>query len=291
MLSSGPSGFYNAPVSKAVFIVSGVSSLAMSILAVHRRGVFGTLWYLVAFSTSSEVLFSSLVMYSLRLLERQFGSIKFASMLLVTSFLSLATSLGIHWLFGFRSASGPYGMLFATLLVYAYQVPVTVRIRILGFGISDKIVLYLLASQLLWAQFPRSVTPMIAGLAAGILYRSDDLPFKTFRIPTPIARFCERVFTPILGSRGPVLSSSSQQQLRQQRNAQFDPSQQQPGHQQQHAGVAAPEYTSEQQEAHVVISEESVASLVAMGFARDQVVDALRRSGGSVERAAAVLCG
>ncbi|KAI8619942.1 hypothetical protein BC830DRAFT_1164955 [Chytriomyces sp. MP71] len=275
MLASGPSGFYNAPVSKAIFVVSGVSSLAMSVLVLNgRRGVVGTLWSHVSFATSSEVLFSSLLFYSLRLLERQFGSNKFASLIAVSSLLSAIVCALLPW----RSAHGPYAPLFSALVVYAYHVPVTVRVRILGLGISDKLVLYFLAAQLLWSQFPRSLTPAFAGILAGILYRSDDLPFKTWRFPATIVALCERIFMPFLVSKGPVVASASLQSRQSQH----------------HRSDGAPpvhEYTAEQQEAQVVISEDSVATLVSMGFERERVIIALRRSGGSVEQAASSLLG
>ncbi|KAJ3084249.1 hypothetical protein HDU99_002433 [Rhizoclosmatium hyalinum] len=280
MLQSGPSGFYNAPVSKALFIVTGIASLAFSVLALNtsskKQGLAPTLARFIAFSNSSEILFSSLLIYSLRLLERQFGSNKYSSLLLTSTIVSSVVCVLVNSLFGLKSAAGPYGPIFGALIVFSGLVPVTVRVRILGIGISDKVVLYILAGQLLWTQFPRSLPPAISGLIGGILWRSDELPFKSLRVPTAVAQLCEKVFMPVLGSRGPTAVG-----LLRGVNA--------------GAGGEPPrvaqEYTNQQQENNVVISEESVGILVGMGFDRDAVVAALRRNGGSVERAAAALCG
>ncbi|KAI9333683.1 hypothetical protein BDR26DRAFT_1010028 [Obelidium mucronatum] len=285
MLASGPSGFYNAPVSKALFIVTGVASLAFSVLALNTSskkatGFSQTLARFIAFSNSSEILFSSLLIYSLRLLERQFGSNKYSSLLLTCAVISSMLSALSTSLFGVKSASGPYGLIFGALTVYSTIVPVTVRVRILGIGISDKVVLYLLAAQLLWSQFPRSLPQVVAGIIAGILWVSDELPFKSLRVPQAVVGFCKRVFMPVLASRGPtavglVNSTSSNTG----------------GGGISGTARVAQEYSNAQQELDVVISEESVGTLVAMGFERESVIHALRTNGGSVERAAAALCG
>ncbi|KAJ3076032.1 hypothetical protein HDU98_005981 [Podochytrium sp. JEL0797] len=280
MLASGPSGFFNAPVSKAFFIVTGISSLAFSVLALNNASSknsslgLGTLVSRsIAFSNSSEILFSSLLIYSLRLLERQFGSNKYSSLLLTSVSISSLCCVAANVLFGLKSASGPYGPIFGALVVYSGLVPVTVKVRILGIGISDKVVLYILAAQLLWTQFPRSLPPSFAGIVAGILWRSDDLPFKSLRVPPRVANTFERICMPFLGSRGPTAGAMAA------------------GGPVHHATAAAPrvaqEFVNRQQE--VVISEESVGILVGMGFERDAVVESLRRNGGSVERAAAAL--
>ena len=46
-----------------------------------------------------------------------------------------------------RVAAGPYAVIFASLWQYHKEVPVTVRVRILGVALSDKIFLYLLSTQ------------------------------------------------------------------------------------------------------------------------------------------------
>jgi hypothetical protein len=46
-----------------------------------------------------------------------------------------------------RLAAGPHGLIFAALYQYYCNVPVTVRVKILGVGLSDKIFLYILSAQ------------------------------------------------------------------------------------------------------------------------------------------------
>ena len=99
------------------------------------------------------------------MLERQWGSKKFASFVVISTFLATIISSSILYLFSpyflfnqsqssvrgaaflTRIAAGPYGFIFAALYQYYKQIPVTTRIRLLGVGFSDKVFLYILCCQ------------------------------------------------------------------------------------------------------------------------------------------------
>ncbi|KAJ3219431.1 hypothetical protein HDU67_001262 [Dinochytrium kinnereticum] len=111
MLSAGPSGFYNAPVSKAIFLTVGLNSLICSILN------YKSILHLQIFPHVTT----------------HFQIWRF-----------FTTNLG----FGFtRAAAGPYGLIFGALYQYHLDVPVTVRVKILGLGLSDKVFLYIISTQ------------------------------------------------------------------------------------------------------------------------------------------------
>ncbi|KAJ3209706.1 hypothetical protein HDU82_000269 [Entophlyctis luteolus] len=291
--SGGPSGFYHAPVSKALFLGAIVSTLATSIL-----GLRSPILRSVAFASSSEALFGSLLLYSLRVLERLFGSRRFASVLIVSAVLSYLLRRVVVG--GGGDSALLVSVLFALVHSYAAVVPATLKVRVLGVALTDKASVAALALSLVcmraatatpatsaasaasargatllpalirW-QPPPLVLSALFGTAAGVLARADSLPFRDWRVPQPVARACARVLMPVLASRNPAVL---QQRSRSSASGTVTPA------------VAAVHDAA----AAVPVDEDAVGTLVAMGFARDAVVDALRRNGGSVERAAAFLC-
>ncbi|RKP04725.1 hypothetical protein THASP1DRAFT_3342, partial [Thamnocephalis sphaerospora] len=210
--------FYGAPVTKAaVIVVSGLSVLTsvyrlkpllylqlVPHLTVHRQ-----YWRLltsgVAFSSTGETLFGALLFYHCRVVERQYGSAKYASMLVVTSVLAtaleiaalaVARPIGLHYI-----PSGPYGMVFATLYQLYAGLPCAYRFSLLGGTFSDKSLLYLLGLQLMISHWPGSMAAGLCGILAGVIYRTNLLGMKRWRFPGFIRRFTARLFLPIFGSR------------------------------------------------------------------------------------------
>ncbi|KAI8847514.1 hypothetical protein BC829DRAFT_396046 [Chytridium lagenaria] len=231
-------GFYNAPVSKAIFLTVGLNSLVCSILNFkssfhlqifpHIASHFQILTTNLAFTSSTEILFGSLLIYHFRLLERQWGPRKYGSFALVTSAISTVLASLILFAgksFGFsRTAAGPYG---------------------------DKVFFFL------WASFPGSIVSGLCGILAGSIYRSSYLP----RCLCSFSRYIQ----PLIMSSAPIARN------RDLRSTARDI-----------ANAGAAHRPAEP-------SEDSIATLVGLGFERDQVVTALRASGNDMDRAAAYL--
>ncbi|KAI9362475.1 hypothetical protein DFJ73DRAFT_812526 [Zopfochytrium polystomum] len=305
MLSSGPSGFYNAPVSKAIFITVGLNSLICAVL--NARHSFHLqlfphvvthhqFWRLLTthfvFSNSSEILFGSLLLYHFRLLERQWGSRKYAAFALVTSAVATGFAIPALWLgkgIGVsRIAAGPYGLVFAALWQYHRDVPVTVRVRILGFGLSDKVFLYILSAQLLWSSFTASLTAGLCGALAGFAYRASP-SLRSWRFPASLTRFCQTYLEPLLASpptsAAGAIGTGGRSVGRGGRGmgGLFDAT----AVAADGAGGAAAEGLRRRRDPVPQMSEEEgVALLVGMGFEQERALAELRRAGGDVERAA-----
>ncbi|KAJ3092150.1 hypothetical protein HK100_007010 [Physocladia obscura] len=280
MIASGPSGFYNAPVTKFLFASSGLATLAGAMYGSGRGGgplsIVGAVFGL---GSASAALFGSLVVYGLRVVERRLGSRKTAAHVAV-AFGAYALVPAWAWVAG-SGANGGFGFavlapVFALLVAYGALVPPTLRVRVVGVTVSDAALLPLLAALLVLAAAPRALVPAAIGLAVGVVLRDDDadLPFARWRFPDALVALVAKLFLPLLASRSPVSASSSSASSFANR---LQPQPQQQQHQQQRPRPPP------------VISEDSVNTLVAMGFERSAVVTALTSNGGSVERAAASL--
>ncbi|RUP46073.1 hypothetical protein BC936DRAFT_147391, partial [Jimgerdemannia flammicorona] len=117
MQSSGPPGFYNAPVSKFLLLSVGGCSLLANVLTVKTAfhlqltphlTTHHQFWRLLthhcAFANSSELFFGGMVLYHLRVIERHFGSSKYAAFLFVSSVISTLLEVGA------LVSGGPFGL-------------------------------------------------------------------------------------------------------------------------------------------------------------------------------------
>merc|ERR1711871_1163520 len=189
------SGFYNAPVSKALCLVSmGLTTFAVLSgdhgSAVRNLHLDPTLYYgnnmlkllarMVAspfmYNTLPELMVGSIVVYSLRFMERQVGSSKFAALVAATSLCAAALQLAVLVLMHshYYYLPGPHGFLLALLYIFFVETPVTITFMLLplGFNLSDKTFLYLMGAQLLFSH-PTSIICGACGLAAGAACNTD----------------------------------------------------------------------------------------------------------------------
>ncbi|KAI2482686.1 hypothetical protein Ptr902_05003 [Pyrenophora tritici-repentis] len=152
------SGFTNAPVSQFLVFGTVIGALLASVtdtryylhiqVVPHIWG-YGQFWRFLAwqasFTNSTEVLFAALTFYQLRVVERLWGSRKFASFLLATlpyttllpplllTFILRPLSLGrLNYL-----PAGPTPILFAFLANYYAAVPYTYRYKISPWAASS----------------------------------------------------------------------------------------------------------------------------------------------------------
>ncbi|RCH94907.1 hypothetical protein CU097_013012 [Rhizopus azygosporus] len=173
MQSVGPSGFYNVPATKCLILFIGTISVLASIfglkqhfhlqltphITVHHQ--FSRLFLShVAFSSSGDFLFGSIILYSMRIIERQYGTSKYTAFLFITTIISTileVVMLIVGGRIGLKSIpSGPYAIIFAILYQYYRVIPVTYRFRIFGIVMTDKLFLTDVANIKQW-RFPKSV--------------------------------------------------------------------------------------------------------------------------------------
>jgi len=162
----------------------------------------------LAFANSSDLLVAELVLWNVGVhVERQFGSVKYASFAVVS--ILLATIFEFLGLLLFHRAglnyisSGPSALVFSILYQYLRIVPSAYQFRIFGVTLSNKSFSYILASQLALGHLPGSAAAAIIGILTGQIYRSELANLKSYRIPPSILRFSTRFLLPLIGSTRP----------------------------------------------------------------------------------------
>lgn len=280
MLNAGESGFVNAPVTKVVVVLVVVLTLFGSILGSHTRLVLslpalldGQVWRLLTqhfvFSTPGELLFGIVLLYYFRQFERQMGSARYAALFVFCTILQTAALVAAHALLPPqlpRPAPGPYALVFAGLIRFAFETPPLYNFQILGsLTFSDKAFPYLLALQLALSAPVRSFVPVASAVLAGLLARIPPLA-SMLTTPKPIVDICSATLLPLLGTIPPRTRA-----LRRRRAAAG-------------GGPArnAPVNTAEAQRA---VSGVNIDTLISMGFSRQAAIDALLRCNDDVQMA------
>ncbi|KAG6485105.1 hypothetical protein ZIOFF_053634 [Zingiber officinale] len=153
MMHGGPSGFHNAPVTRALVISSAIITVTYGLRGRSRsiglsyqditqnHGLWKTVPSIFAFSSSPELI------------------IGFAYLLFLADSQVLA--------------SGPYGLIFAAFVPFYFDIPVTSRFRMLGLNFSNKSAIYFAGFQLVLSAWRRSFIPAICGLLTGFLFRAN----------------------------------------------------------------------------------------------------------------------
>ncbi|KAL3715690.1 hypothetical protein ACJRO7_007430 [Eucalyptus globulus] len=284
MMNVGPSGFNNAPVSRAFIVATGAFTVFFGIrdrankLGVSYQDIFQKMqmWKLIpaifAFSSTPELIFGLYLLYYFRIFERQIGSNKFLVFSLFSTIVSMVLQVLTLAVVNVPSSnlvsSGPYAVIFALFVPFFFDIPVSTRFRVLGISFSDKSFIYLAGLQLLLSSWKRSILPGICGILAGSLYRLNVFRIRKAKFPAPISSFFSRL---------PGLSTGS---------ARVSPTRNVVGnipsfasHQRNHTSVPST----------VEPSEESVATLVSMGFDRNSARQALAQARNDVNTATNIL--
>ncbi|KAI9841619.1 MAG: hypothetical protein M1838_003491 [Thelocarpon superellum] len=225
------SGFTHAPVSRFLVFSLVTSSILVSITdikylfpiqVVPHLWQYGQLWRVLTWQTcytnSTELLFASLTLYHLRIIERLWGTRKFASFLLSTLpyntllpplILTLVLRpLSLHRI-NYLPA-GPTALVFSLLAQYHAAIPHVYKYHVStrpsppssqqqgprrtpshpaltddGLTFTDKSTTYLLVTQLALSQFPGSALAAAVGWLVGYAWRNDVLPLatSTWRVP------------------------------------------------------------------------------------------------------------
>jgi len=216
MLSSG---FAGANVSELILFGVIASSILVSItdskylfyiqVVPHLwryRQAWRILIWQTCYTNSTELLFAALTIYHMRIIERLWGSRKFASFLFsiypATTLLPplllalIIRPLSLNYIN--HLPAGPTPLIFALLAQYYAAIPHVYKYRIAtsssasaatsqdGLLFSDKSTTYLIASQLALSQLPGSLLAAAIGWGVGLAWRNDILPEKLvfWRVPT-----------------------------------------------------------------------------------------------------------
>ncbi|KAL2534956.1 Ubiquitin-associated (UBA) protein [Abeliophyllum distichum] len=287
-MNGGPSGFNNAPVTRAIVIASTLFTVLFGIrgrsskLSWSYQDIFKKLqlWKLIvsvfAFSSTPELVFGIYLLYFFRVFERQIGSNKYsvfiffsviASLLLEVLALKLLKDPSLKIL-----TSGPYGLIFSSFVPFYFDIPVSARFRVLGLQFSNKTFIYLAGLQLLLSSWKRSMLPGICGVLVGFLYHSNVFNIRRLKFPNFIASFFSRLSWPSMGSPSPT---------GQGRNVVGN----------------APSYAGRQVEGNyptrssstINPPEDSIATLVSMGFDRNSARQALIHARNDINAATNIL--
>ncbi|XP_039045601.1 rhomboid-like protein 20 [Hibiscus syriacus] len=168
--------------------------------------------------------------------------------------------------------SGPYGLIFASFIPFYFDIPASTWFRIFGVRFSNKSFIYLAGLQLLLSSWKRSLLPGICGILACSLYRLNVFRIRRAKFPEFIASFFSRLSWPSM------------------ENPPTTPARNLAGN--------APSYTTHQVErtypptvvpSAVVPSEDSVATLVSMGFDQNSARQALVHVGNEINAATNIL--
>ncbi|KAJ7755862.1 hypothetical protein B0H16DRAFT_1539922 [Mycena metata] len=218
--------FEHAPVSKGLMVGLALSSILVGVFDIkhyfHLQLVphisrHYQYWRLgahhLAFSSSSDLFIAEILLYNISIpIERQFGTLKFASFAIISTLL--ATVLEFVSLILFHRAglnyipSGPYTLIFNIIYQYSRMVPSSYSFRIFGLPLTNKSYTYLFAFQLATAPLPGSLLAALLGILTGQIYRSDLAALKTYRLPPRLAALSARFLLPLVGSLRPARRSN-----------------------------------------------------------------------------------
>lgn len=276
MLNAGPSGFVNAPLTKAILTSVVTLTLFASISGTHQSltlpSPHGFLTHNLVFSTPGELLFGAALLYFFRHTERLLSTPHVTALLFTSALLHALLALILPpFLPSFPlPASGPYALLAPLLLHHALETPPLYTFSLLPGGtlaFSDKIFPALLAAQLGIANLPTSLPSLISASLVALILRAPFVA-RNLRCPAFVSRLAETWVLPWMDTaprmrrRGSGARGAGRVRV-------------------QRTGQAVSESDNE----GPAVDDDAVDTIVGMGFERDQVRRALQETGGDVAAA------
>jgi membrane associated rhomboid family serine protease len=285
-MNGGPSGFNNAPITRTFVIASVLFTILFGIrgrtdkLGLSYPDIFKNLqlWKLIvsvfSFSSTSELMFGVYLLYYFRVFERQIGSNKYSVFILFSVIVSKLLEILSLSLLKDRSVNrltpGPYALIFSSFIQFHFDIPVSTWFRVFRIRFSDKSFIYLAGIQLLLSSWKSSMIPGICGILAGSLYRSNIFSIRQAKFPKAIALFFSRFAWPSVGPTSPVVPPT------------------------RNAVANVPPYAGRSTERSYAAAlseppEDSIATLVSMGFDRNSARQALIHAQNDVNAATNIL--
>ncbi|EWM28854.1 Derlin [Nannochloropsis gaditana] len=304
-------GFVNAPVTKGYcLLVVGASLLSSYTHSSHTLRLDttrilrkGELWRLftsqIAFQEHPQTVLGVFLLYTFRHFERQMGSRKFGSFLVLSTLLATSTEMAIAgWLGGkgrigegLALSPGPFGVVYALFVLFYTTVPKLHPrlLRVCGADLSDKSMYYAVGAQLLLGGGWKTAIPALCGLFAGILYRRNVFGMQSVLLPQVLCRGVASVLEPLLQARRPTMRGRGGAERRRRRAGMAGREQLLPGGDRalgrgggggREGGQLAPPPPPPP------ASEDAIQMLMGLGFERGAVVRALQGADNNVEVAA-----
>ncbi|KAK3006699.1 hypothetical protein RJ639_017715 [Escallonia herrerae] len=261
-MNGGPSGFNNAPITRTFVIACALFTIVFGIrgrssrLGLSYQDIFEKLqlWKLIvsvfAFSSTPELMFGLYLLYYFRVFILFSVIVSLALEVLALALLKDPTLN--------KLTSGPYGLIFSSFVTFYLDIPVSTRFRVFSLRFSDKSFIYLAGFQLLLSSWKRSILPGICGIVAGSLYRLNIFCIRRMKFPEFIASFFSRLSWPSVGSTSPAAPSRNRNNPALVSSATEPP-------------------------------EDSIATLVSMGFDRSSARQALIHSRNDINAASNIL--
>ncbi|KAJ3269853.1 hypothetical protein HDV01_000859 [Terramyces sp. JEL0728] len=197
MLSNGPSGFSNTPTTKALTILTGITTLTTVLLGTTTTpkhfNIVKLFLFPITYQSTTHLFLGNLILYNIRILERHWGSVKFTS-LLVYSTIITTTLQGILFYNGIKSSCGPFGFIFSCLIFYMNQIPASYHIQILGLTFSDR-------------SFFKSAVAAACGLLTGMIVKYTSI--RKWRISNSVVKVCKQYILPLLQVDPPSRSQNT----------------------------------------------------------------------------------
>lgn len=284
-MNGGPSGFNNAPITRTLVVACCLFTIFFGIqgrsnkLGLSYQDIWKKLqlWKLIvsvfSFSSTPELMFGAYLLYYFRVFERQIGSNKYSVFvsfsIIVSSLLQLFAQSFLNDPALSVLTSGPYGLIFSSFVPFFFDIPVTTRFRVSSLSFSDKSFIYAAGLQLLLSSWKRSLIPGLCGILAGFLYRSNVLRIRRLKFPEFIASFFSRLSFPSVGG-----TSSAPPPARNAPSFAARPVE---------GNYRAPVLSAQEP------PEDSIATLVSMGFDRNSARQALVHARNDINAATNIL--
>ena len=240
--SSEPSGFYGAPLTKALSALSVTLSIACISLqkqsAVQMRWLALTAnhewWRLLmtnlVFTGNYETILGAMLLYTFRVIERQLGSRKFGAFIVLVMTVSTWFHVGLlvvvkGGMFPTHNtvdeaimAPGPFATIYALLAFFHAVIPkkMPCMFSLLGLHFSDKSMAYLLAFQLLGCEGWRSILPSVVGYTLGKVYLAEVVPLHKLRLPRFLDSLCSSLYPLVATTSPPGAAQRRRRRLRRQ---------------------------------------------------------------------------
>jgi len=217
-------GFYHAPLSKGLLVLTGTASLINILFASSTRNFLpntpwiqivrnSKLWQILSssvhFSSTRNLICGSFLLYTFRIFERRFGSKKYASYIFSTTVIAIGlqlTTISALKYFGHDVGLPPpglFGMVYATLVQYFCDIPASEAVTFLGIPISGKVFIYSIALQMLLTS-RESLLAGICGMVAGIIYRFNLFHVQRWlKLPDSLTSAVSGAFGSLFSSEAP----------------------------------------------------------------------------------------
>ncbi|KAM9397278.1 ubiquitin-associated domain-containing protein 2 [Salvelinus alpinus] len=222
--TTGSRGLDKAPLSKGLLLVlSGLTVVLTLLPQYHHLFTYSLqaitqqhqVWRLVCGRLIcldlKDTFCNSLLIYNFRILERRFGSRKFASFLfgtwVLTALVDFLLAEAFHYLFDYQVAELPAGLLgpvFSLFVPFYSSIPKVPVTQLLGqISITNKSLVYIVGLQLLTSS-PFMWLVALSGLVSGKLYHGNALRVQRLLfVPRWLSRVGALVLEPLFSGPPP----------------------------------------------------------------------------------------